>query len=55
MQNYYDCGNRDILKLKNEVLFSLENPLDFYKSIIYYISGMTDNFAISCYNEIIGF
>lgn len=55
LQNYYDCGNRDILKLKNKVLFSLENPLDFYKSIIYYISGMTDNFAIEIYNEIIHF
>ena len=55
LQNYYDCGNRDILKLKNKVLFSIENPLDFYKSIIYYISGMTDNFAIEIYNEIIHF
>ena len=55
LQNYYDCGNRDILKLKNKVLFSFENPLDFYKSIIHYISGMTDNFAIEIYNEIIHF
>ena len=28
---------------------------DFYKSIISYISGMTDNFAIEIYNEIIRF
>jgi len=28
---------------------------DYYKSIIYYISGMTDNFAIDTYYKIIGF
>ena len=55
MQNYYDFNNRDELKLKNKVLFSIDNPTDFYKSIIYFISGMTDNFAIEIYNEIIHF
>ena len=41
--------------LKNKVLFDLNNPKDFYQSIIYYISGMTDNFAIDMYNEIISY
>ena len=53
--NYYDFGNRDILKLKNKILFSINNENDFYRSIVYYISGMTDNFAIEIYNEIIHF
>lgn len=53
--NYYDLENRNTLKLKNKILFSLENKEDFYQSIIYYISGMTDNFAIEIYNEIIHF
>ena len=53
--NYYDFGNRENLKLKNKILFSIENKKDFYKTIIYYISGMTDNFAIEIYNEIIHF
>lgn len=55
LYNYYDFGNREILKLKNKVLFSLENEKDYYQAIIYYISGMTDNFAIEIYNEIIHF
>ena len=55
MNNYYDFGNRENLKLKNKVLFSIDNEKDFCKSIIYYISGMTDNFAIETYNEIIHF
>ena len=53
MYNYYDFKNRDDLNLKNKVLFSIDKPSDFYKSIIYYIAGMTDNFAIEIYNEII--
>ena len=53
--NYYDFGNRESLKLKNKVLFSIDNKKDFYRAIIYYISGMTDNFAIEIYNEIINF
>ena len=55
MNYYYDFGNRDELKLNNKVLFSIDDNTDFYKCIIYYISGMTDNFAIDTYNKIIGF
>ncbi len=39
----------------NDVLFNIENEKDYCKAIIYYISGMTDNFAIETYNKIIGF
>lgn len=53
--DYYDFDNRENLRLKNKVLFSIDNEKDFYKAIIYYISGMTDNFAIEIYNEIIHF
>ena len=55
INNYYDFGNRDNLRLKNKVIFNIENPNDYYKCILYYISGMTDNFAIEIYNEIIRF
>lgn len=43
------------LKIKNQIIFDYKNKEDFYKSIISYISGMTDNFAIEIYNEIIRF
>lgn len=55
LQNYVNFGNRDELKLKNKVIFDINNKEDFYKSILSYISGMTDNFAIEIYNEIISF
>lgn len=45
----------DRYKLKNKILFDISNPEDYYFSIICYISGMTDKFAIDIYNEIIGF
>ena len=53
IHNYYDLGNRE--NLKNNILFSIDNAKDFYQAIIYYISGMTDNFATETYNEIIHF
>ncbi len=40
---------------KNKVIFDIENEKDFYQAIIYYISGMTDNYAIDMYNKIISF
>ena len=39
----------------NEVLFDITNEKDYSKAIIYYISGMTDKFAVEMYNKIIGF
>ena len=40
---------------KNDILFKMENEKDYYRAIIYYISGMTDNYAIKMFNKIIGF
>ena len=40
---------------KNKVIFNMDNELDCCQAIIYYISGMTDNYAIGIYNDIIGF
>ena len=39
----------------NDILFDIENEKDYCRAIIYYIAGMTDNFAIDTYNKIIGF
>ena len=50
---FYDFGDRTFCK--NTILFSSNNEKDFYHCILYYISGMTDHFAIEAYQEIIGF
>ena len=53
--NYCDFGNREELKLKNRIVFNLSKKEDYIKAIIAYISGMTDNFAMEIYNELISF
>ena len=40
---------------KNESIINIEDEKSFSKGIIYYISGMTDNFAIDTYNKIVRF
>lgn len=40
---------------KNDEIFNIKDEKDYCKAIIYYISGMTDNYAIDVYNKIIGF
>ena len=53
ISNYWNLSRAE--KCKNDIVFNMENEKDYFKAIIYYISGMTDNFAIDIYNEIIGF
>ena len=51
--NYWNLSRSE--KCKNDAFINMENEKDYCKAIIYYISGMTDNFAIDIYNEIIRF
>ena len=51
--NYWNLPRSE--KCKNDVFINMDNEKDYCKAIIYYISGMTDNFAIDIYNEIIRF
>lgn len=55
LENYCDFSNRKELKLKNKLVFDISIKEDFSRAIISYISGMTDNFAIEMYNELIRF
>ena len=55
LENYCEFADREKLKLKNKIIFDISNKKDFYKSIISYISGMTDNFSMEMYNELIRF
>ncbi len=53
ISNYWNLERKSTSK--NDVIINVENEKEYYKAIIYYISGMTDNFAIEIYNDIIGF
>ena len=37
----------------NKIIFDTDNEKEFFQAVIYYISGMTDNYAIDIYNKII--
>ena len=53
LSNYWNLQRDN--SFQNDIIINVENEKDFCKAIIYYISGMTDNFAINEYNKIIGF
>lgn len=53
LEMYWNLTRNDIYK--NKVVFDIEDEREFCQAIIYYISGMTDNYAIDTYNKIIRF
>ena len=42
-------------RLKNPAIFDLSYDKDYARAVIAYISGMSDRYAIECFNEIISF
>lgn len=46
---------RTSLKYQNKIIYSLQKRSEYRKSIIDFISSLSDNFAIDCYQEIIRF
>ncbi len=53
LENYWKQERKPINQ--NEAIFDMENKQDYRKAILYYISGMTDNYAINMYHKIIRF
>ena len=53
ISRYWNLSRND--EFKNDIIFNMNKKEDYYTAIIYYISGMTDNYAIEMYNKIIGF
>lgn len=54
LYRYWDLTDRTNTNLLNKVVFPF-NEKNYCKAIIEFISGMTDNFAMDVYNEIIRF
>ena len=42
-------------KYRNKIIYDIQNEMDYKQAIIDYISGMSDNYAIKVYNEMIEF
>ena len=53
LKNYWNLERDE--KCKNDIIFDINEEKDYNRAIIYYISGMTDNYAIQMYNQVIGF
>lgn len=53
LSNYWNKVRSE--KNNNKVIFCVEDEKEFSRAIIYYIAGMTDNYAIDTYNKIISF
>lgn len=53
LKMYWNIERKNICK--NKVVFNIENEKDISQAIIYYISGMTDNYAVDIFNKIIKF
>ena len=51
----YNFVEKKELKLENKIVYNLKEQVEYQKAIIDFISGMSDNFAIAIFNEIISF
>lgn len=50
-----DLKAHSLRKYKNKIIYNIENKMDYKQAIIDYISGMSDNYAIKSYTELIEF
>lgn len=55
IQKYWNFNEKDRSNLKNKIIFDINKKEDYCSAIIYYISGMTDKFAMDAYEEILRF
>ena len=55
LANYSNIKERESKDYKNKIIYNLENSIDYDRAIIDYISGMTDNYIVKTYNEIVSF
>ena len=51
----YDLNQKSENKLGNKEIYNILVETDYKNAIIDFISGMSDNFAINVYNELISF
>lgn len=55
LKDYIKSEDRDEDVFANKIIYDLHKPEDYYRAIMDYISGMTDNFIVKIYKEIISF
>ena len=53
LSNYSEIEERDEDKYRNKIIFDISKEKEFSKSIITYLSGMTDKYIVKMYNSLI--
>ncbi|GHU91339.1 deoxyguanosinetriphosphate triphosphohydrolase-like protein [Clostridia bacterium] len=58
LRNFYEwlpkfCEGETVRRYENAKLYSLANERDYIRAILDFISGMTDRYAVDCFNELI--
>ena len=55
LEAYSNSDDRDSSRYYNKVIYDLNDPKNYYRAIIDYMSGMTDHYIVNTYNEIVSF
>ena len=55
LSNYSLIKERVDSEYKNRIVYDLNKLEDYERAIISYMSGMTDNYIVKIYNEIVSF
>lgn len=55
LSNYTNIKERNESEYKNKNIYDLNNLKDYERAIIDYMFGMTDNYIVKTYNEIVSF
>ena len=55
LSNYANTEDRKPELYNNKIIYDLNNLEDYCRAIIDYMSGMTDNYIVQVYNEIVSF
>lgn len=55
LEVYSNCDGRDSEKYANKIVYDLNDIKNYSRSIIDYMSGMTDQYIVRIYNEIVSF
>ena len=55
LSHYAKTEDRIESEYNNKIIYDLENPKDYARAIIDYMSGMTDKYIVQVYNEIVSF
>ena len=55
LEKYCNTEDKDEKSFANKVIYDLNNEKDYYRAVIDYIAGMTDQYVVRIYNELISF